>query len=172
VLEPGARPASAPGRRGASSGPWRGRRRVGRSIRPQAGAATCLLAGSEACRFRRLPRQNQLSATRVERLAFGELRGPGGSLGRARRGRFCPKAAVRAMSARLLLLCLLFRSSWLTVEGGRGRRRHSAASPGRTGSRGRVGRRGWWRSTAGVSSDLPRAAASRESGHDRGRFCV
>jgi hypothetical protein len=46
------------------------------------------------------------------------------------------------MPARLLLLCLLFRSSWLTVEGGRGRRRHGAASPGRTGSRGRVGRRG------------------------------
>ena len=55
------------------------------------------------------------------------------------------------MPARLLLLCLLFRSSWLTVEGGRGRRRHSAASPGRTGSRGRVGRRGWWRSGAVVS---------------------
>jgi hypothetical protein len=50
------------------------------------------------------------------------------------------------MSARLLLLCLLFRSSWLTVESGRGRRRHSAASPGRTGSRDRVGRRRWWRS--------------------------
>jgi len=64
---------------------------------------------------------------------------------------FCPKAAVRAMSARLLLLCLLFRSSWLTVTGGRGRRRHSAASPGRTGSRGRVGRRGWWRSEARAS---------------------
>jgi hypothetical protein len=46
------------------------------------------------------------------------------------------------MSARLLLLCLLFKSSWLTVEGGRGRRRHSAASPGRTGSRSRVARRG------------------------------
>ena len=52
------------------------------------------------------------------------------------------------MPARLLLLCLLFRSSWLTVEGGRGRRRHSAASSGRTGRRGRVGRRGWWRSRA------------------------
>ena len=43
-----------------------------------------------------------------------------------------PRAAVRAMPARLLLLCLLFRSSWLTVEDGRSRRRHSAASPGRT----------------------------------------
>jgi len=29
----------------------------------------------------------------------------------------CPKGAVRAMPARLLLLCLLFRSSWLAVEG-------------------------------------------------------
>ena len=35
------------------------------------------------------------------------------------------------------------------ANGGRrppGQRRESAASPGRTGSRGRVGRRGWWRS--------------------------
>ena len=55
------------------------------------------------------------------------------------------------MPARLLLLCLLFRSSWLTVEGGRGRRRHSAASPGRTGSRGRVGGRGCWRSEGRAS---------------------
>ena len=35
------------------------------------------------------------------------------------RGRSCPKGAVRTMSARLLLLCLLLRSSWLTLEGGR-----------------------------------------------------
>ena len=43
-------------------------------------------------------------------------------------------------------MCLPLRSSWLTVEGGRqiGRRR-SAASPGRTGSLGRLGRRGCWR---------------------------
>ena len=38
---------------------------------------------------------------------------------RRSRGSLCPKAAVRAMPARLLLLCLLFRSSWLTVEGDR-----------------------------------------------------
>jgi hypothetical protein len=58
--------------------------------------------------------------------------------------------------ARLLLLCLLLRSSWLTVEGDRhvGARR-SAASPGRSGRRGRVGRRGCPdRSRAGVS-DTP-----------------
>jgi len=66
--------------------------------------------------------------------------------GPQRRDCLCPKAAVRAMPARLLPLCLLFRSLRLTVEGGRGRRRHSAASPGRAGSRGRVGGRGWWRS--------------------------
>ena len=53
------------------------------------------------------------------------------------------------MPARLLPWCLLLRSSWLTVEGDRhvGRRRR-AASPGRTGSLRRVGRRGWWRSIA------------------------
>ena len=46
--------------------------------------------------------------------------------GRATRGRkrkargcCCPEAAVRAVPARLLLLCLLLRSSWLTVEGDR-----------------------------------------------------
>jgi hypothetical protein len=61
-------------------------------------------------------------------------------------GCVCPEAAVRAVPARLLLLCLLLGSSWLTVDGGCGRRRQSAASPGRTGSRGRVGQRGWWRS--------------------------
>ena len=82
-------------------------------------------------------------------------------------GSLCPKAAVRAMPARLLLVCLLFRSSWLTVEGGRGRRRHSAASPRPTGSRRRVGRRGWWRSKPAVSAApngsprLPRAAQRR-----------
>ena len=64
------------------------------------------------------------------------------------RRRSCPKSAVRAVPPTLLLLCLLLRGSWLTVEGSRGRRRHSAASPGRTGSRGRVGRRGWRRSEA------------------------
>jgi len=68
----------------------------------------------------------------------------------------CPKAAVRAMPARLLLLCVLLRSSWLTAEGGRDRRRHSAASPGRTGSRGRVGGRGWWRSVATASGPVRR----------------
>ena len=40
------------------------------------------------------------------------------------RGRSCPKSAVRAVPARLLLLCLLLRSSWLTVEGDR----HSGAA--------------------------------------------
>ena len=42
------------------------------------------------------------------------------------------------------------------------RRRQSAASPGRTGSRGRVGPRGCRRSAAGVSPEAEPAAASRE----------
>ncbi len=57
----------------------------------------------------------------------------------ARRACLTPGAAVRVVPGRLPLLCLPLRSSWLTVEGGRGRRRRSAASPGRTGRRGRVG---------------------------------
>ena len=38
---------------------------------------------------------------------------------RRARCRFTPEAAVRAVPPRLLLLCLLLRRSWLTVEGGR-----------------------------------------------------
>jgi hypothetical protein len=38
---------------------------------------------------------------------------------RSGRGCFTPDAAVRAMPARVLLSCLLVRSSWLTVEGDR-----------------------------------------------------
>ena len=55
-----------------------------------------------------------------------------------------------------LLLCLLLRSSWLTVEGGRGRRRHSAASPGRRDSCDRVRGRGCWRSVAAASGPVRR----------------
>jgi hypothetical protein len=73
-----------------------------------------------------------------------------GTSGRAKRSSaaalwgdcICPKAAVRAMPARLLLLCLLFRSTWLTVEAGRHVAAGAAASPGRTGSLGRIGQRG------------------------------
>ena len=44
------------------------------------------------------------------------------------------------------------RSSWLAGDGGHGRRRQSAASPGRAGSGGRPDGRGWWRSKAGTRS--------------------
>ena len=50
---------------------------------------------------------------------------------------------------------------WLTVEGDRQvGARQSAASPGRTGSRGRVGPRGCWRSKGQVSRGANRTAAS------------
>jgi hypothetical protein len=51
------------------------------------------------------------------RPAIGQLRVPGGSPGRTRAWPVCPKAAVRAMPSRLLLLCLLLRSSWLAAGG-------------------------------------------------------
>lgn len=51
------------------------------------------------------------------------------------------------------------------------RRRRSAVSPGRTGSRDCAGRRGWWRSDVGVASEMAPAAASRESDRARRRFC-
>ena len=53
----------------------------------------------------------------------------------------CPNSAVRVVSAMLLLLCLLLRSSWLTVEGG-----------GHAGAAG-VLHRGRWAAVA-VSVDL------------------
>jgi hypothetical protein len=55
------------------------------------------------------------AAKRGSRLAFVLAR----ASGPRRRGWLCPKSAVRAMPARLLLLCVLFRASWLTVEGDR-----------------------------------------------------
>ena len=52
------------------------------------------------------------------------------------RGRVCPKAAVRAVPASLLLLCLLLRSSWLTADGGR--QVSAARVPHRRGGRAAV----------------------------------
>ena len=62
----------------------------------------------------------------------GDWRNSAGPAGRDRRDRVCPVATVRAAPAGLLLLCLLFRSSWLMVEGGP----HGAAGvPHRRGGR-------------------------------------
>jgi hypothetical protein len=55
-------------------------------------------------------RSHREVVTAPHQLGPGRRRGSG--------GRLCPDAAVRAMPARLLL-CLLLRSSWLTLEGGR-----------------------------------------------------
>jgi hypothetical protein len=62
-----------------------------------------------------------LSAGPVARSRLDSLRGSSVSLARSSRRDCCftPDAAVRVVPARLLLLCLLLRSSWLTVEGGR-----------------------------------------------------
>jgi hypothetical protein len=66
----------------------------------------------------------------------------------------CPGDAGEAAA-----LVLDIQSSWLTVEGDR-QRRPSAASPGRTGSRGCAGRRGWWRSNPRARPGFRRASAS------------
>ena len=50
-----------------------------------------------------------------------------------------PDGAVRRCPPRLLFLCLLFGSSWLTVEGGRQIGAAAAASPGRAAVAVRVG---------------------------------
>jgi hypothetical protein len=47
------------------------------------------------------------------------LRPEGPCRAKVRRCPDCPNSAVRAVPPRLLLLCLLLRSSWLTVERGR-----------------------------------------------------
>ena len=60
----------------------------------------------------------------------------------------CPEAAVRAVPARLLLLCLLLRSSWLTVEGDR----HVGAA----GVLHRRGRRAVVAVSVGVAVGVPR----------------
>jgi hypothetical protein len=63
----------------------------------------------------------------------------------------CPKSAVRAVPARLLLLCLLLRSSWLTVEGGR---YVAAGVLHRRGGRAALAVSvsvGWWRSNSQLS---------------------
>ena len=60
------------------------------------------------------------------------LRPEGPCSARVRRCRDCPIAAVLAIPGRLLLSCLLLRSSWLTMTAAARSRRQSAASPGRT----------------------------------------
>jgi hypothetical protein len=60
---------------------------------------------------------------------------------------------------------LVLATQEFVANGGRRpscRRRRSAASPGRTGSRGRVGRRGCWRSAPGVIVVTGAAPARRE----------
>jgi hypothetical protein len=115
-------------------------REIGRSRTSGRSCADASIRGDASARGR--------DQSDSQRMALVARRGSGRT---GDRRCFCPEAAVWAVPARLLLLCLLLRSSWLTVEGDRqGRRRQSAASPGRTGSRGRVGRRGWWRSDPAV----------------------
>src|SRR2546423_3006550 len=67
---------------------------------------------------------------------------------------------------------MLATREFVANGGGRplGRRRQSAASPGRTGSRGRVGRRGWWRSEPAASAALTWSATT--AGISARRSCL
>ena len=69
----------------------------------------------------REPEQAPPATTGITRASYpgSALPREGSRHGRRPRGWSCPKSAVRAVPARLLLLCLLLRSSWLTVETGR-----------------------------------------------------
>jgi hypothetical protein len=73
-------------------------------------------------RRRRLPCRAKLVSTRGRRDIRAITRGGPDKHGRRTplaALRFTPDPAVRAMPGRPLLLCSLFRRSWLTVEGGR-----------------------------------------------------
>jgi hypothetical protein len=121
------------------------------------------------------------AAGRVIASATFRVRGRGGSalsrvaesshagVGQSR-GRGCPVATVRAVPAKLLLSCLLPSGSRLAPErisrsadqaAGDG---ESAASPRRTGSRDRGGRRGSWRSRGAVSDSPITSIASAAGG--------
>ena len=85
------------------------------------------------------------SARHRARHALGDGRDSRDAKGRAGANRVCPEAAVPAVPARPLLLCLLLGSSWLTVEGDR---HGSAGVPHRRGGRAALAGSvsvGWWR---------------------------
>ena len=98
------------------------------------------------------------TACRRARLAFGEKRDRGrtGNPGAQAKGTWLLLSEVSSPGdAREAAALVLATQEFVANGGGRPscRRRQSAASPGRTGSRGRVGRRGWCpcRSLAGRS---------------------
>jgi hypothetical protein len=70
-------------------------------------------ANGDRCRRLLSPERGSLDAARRQTYARAHVVQRGASCW------FCPDAAVPAMPARLLLLCLLLRSLWLTVEGDR-----------------------------------------------------
>ena len=90
------------------------------------------------------------------------------------RDRATPDATVRAVPARLLLLCLPFQEFAANDRGPvpSRQRRRSAASPWRMGSRGRSRRCGSWRSIGAVSrsrwSSRETAPLAQSSGLRRG----
>jgi hypothetical protein len=89
------------------------------------------------------------------------LRPKGRCCERLRRCPDCPKSAARAVLPMLMLLCLLLRSSWLTLEGGPHGRRWSPASPKRTGRLAVSVSVGWWRSNSRLSAPRRRLPSSR-----------
>ncbi len=139
-----------------------------RSAANPARSRTCASSPKRSQALRRGRRRMQSSA---------QARRPprSGRSGQDRRGcSIWSDAAVRAVSARLLLLCLLLRSSWLAAEG---RRQVGAARvlhrPGPTGSCGRVGGRGCWRSEPAVSPTAIWSPTTAGTGPQRQRnFCT
>ena len=131
---------------------------------------THLLVANLRCGQARSRRTRQTDAVRARRIrAIG--RSPKHSYGvgaRAARKRspaslecrwFTPDAAVRAVSARLLLSCLLLRSSLLAAEASV-RSAPPECSPGRRSSCGRAGGRGLWRSDSEASAAMPPTSGS------------
>jgi hypothetical protein len=121
---------------------------------------------------RALRRHSRDSACRDAGPASGDLRDPDARPSAAAavlvRGRPCPKSAVPPVPARLLILCLLFRSSWRRVEGDRhiGAAGVHIAAPGSPGGASRCG---FWRPEAVVSGVPVRGSqpAARSGGELR-----
>ena len=89
--------------------------------------------------------------TRIGHLQSRELAGSVARPGvKRRRYRSTPDAAVRAVPR--LLLCLLLGSSWLAMEDDRQIGAAGLLHRRADGSRGCVGRRGWWLSSAELAS--------------------
>jgi hypothetical protein len=130
--------AAGPGRRRGARADSPGPRATRRGRSSRSPGSRCVVLGGQA---RRQTQSGSLLRARSNHQRRRRSRDP-----------VCPEAAVRAVPARLLLLCLLLRSSWLTVKGDR----HVGAA----GVLHRQGGRAAVAVSVGVAVGVPDAAVS------------